>query len=251
MPITATALYRDAMNFTRNQFISILMMSLLTAFITVTMNNAFLPSVDELQILLQSINDDFPASAKIGLMDLVQQLTSEQKNVLLKISVADIFSTLIGNSLLVGGVLMLIQLVSNGQRTSALRAIGASTPFLLKLFIFLLLCILLIPLGIVLFVVPGILLAIALCLSPVIIVAEKSGVFHAIKLSARLAYDNLRITASAIVTWILTKIVILLLVSLLPISSPTVMAVVLNGLGNLISAILLIYLFRLYMLLRA
>ncbi len=82
-------------------------------------------------------------------------------------------------------------------------------------------------------------------------VADKSGVFHAIKLSARLAYDNLRITASAIVTWMLTKIVILLLVSLLPISSPTVMAVVLNGLGNLISAILLIYLFRLYMLLRA
>ncbi|MEI7365811.1 YciC family protein, partial [Pectobacterium parmentieri] len=104
MPITANALYRDAMNFTRNQFISILMMSLLTAFITVIMNNVFLPSVDELQILLHSINDDFPASAKLGLMDLVQQLTPEQKNVLLKISAADIFSTLVGNSLLVGGV---------------------------------------------------------------------------------------------------------------------------------------------------
>ncbi|MCL6409264.1 UPF0259 family protein, partial [Dickeya dadantii] len=50
---------------------------------------------------------------------------------------------------------------------------------------------------------------------------------------------------------LLAKIAILLIVSKLPISSPTVLSVVLNGLSNLISAILLIYLFRLYMLLRA
>ncbi|WP_350316696.1 YciC family protein [Pectobacterium aroidearum] len=250
MPITANTLYRDTMNFTRNQFISILMMSLLTAFITVILNHALSPSVDELRILSSS-GSDLSSSVESGLMDLIQQMTPEQQTVLLKMSAAGTFAALVGNVLLTGGVLMLIQLVSDGHRTSALRAIGASTPFLLRLLFLILLCTLLIQLGMMLLVIPGVLLAIALSLSPVIVVTEKSGIFSAIKASTKLAYGNLRVTAPAIVMWLLAKIAILLVVSKLPISSPTVLGVVLNGLSNLISAILLIYLFRLYMLLRA
>ncbi|MEI7194388.1 YciC family protein [Pectobacterium versatile] len=246
MPITANTLYRDTMNFTRNQFISILMMSLLTAFITVILDHAISSSEDELQILSNS-----------GFMDLIQQMTPEQQTVLMKMLAANagVFPTLLGNVLLTGGVLMLIQLVSDGQRTSALRAIGASAPFLLRLLILILLCTLLIQFGIMFLIVPGVLLAIAFSLSPVIMITEKCGVFRAIKASAKLAYGNLRAVAPAIVVWLLanllTKIAIFLFVLTLPNSSPTVLGVVLNGLGNLISAILLIYLFRLYMLLRA
>ncbi|MEH2921251.1 YciC family protein [Samsonia erythrinae] len=250
MPITANTLYRDTMNFTRNQFISILMMALLTAFITVILNHALSPSGEELRILSSS-GSDLPSSVESGLMDLIQQMTPEQQAVLLKLSAAGTFSALVGNVLLTGGILMLIQLVSNGQHTSALRAIGASVPFLLRLLILILLCTLLIQFGMMLLIIPGILLAIALSLSPVIVVTEKSGVFSAIKSSAKLAYSNLRATAPAVLIWLLAKIAILLVVSKLPISSPTVLAVVLNGLSNLLSAILLVYLYRLYMLLRA
>ncbi len=41
MPITANALYRDSFNFLRNQLASILMLALLTAFISVLLNQAF------------------------------------------------------------------------------------------------------------------------------------------------------------------------------------------------------------------
>ncbi|MEH0832678.1 YciC family protein [Pectobacterium cacticida] len=250
MPITANTLYRDTMNFTRNQFISILMLSLLTAFIAVILSHALSPSVDELRIL-SSTSSDLSSSVESSLMDLIQQMTPEQQSVLLKMSAASVFAELVGNVLLTGGILMLIQLVSEGQRTSALRAIGASAPFLLRLLLLILLCTLLIQLGMMLLIIPGVLFAIALSLSPVIVVTEKSGIFSAMKTSAKLAYGNMRATAPAVITWLLAKVAILLVVSKLPISSPTVLGVVLNGLSNLISAILLIYLFRLYMLLRA
>ncbi|PWC12448.1 YciC family protein [Brenneria corticis] len=250
MPITANTLYRDTMNFTRNQFITILMMSLLTAFITVILNQAFAPGSEELQTL-NNAGGDLSSSVELGLMDLIQQMTPEQQTVLLKMSAAGTFSALIGNAILTGGIIMLIQTVSAGNRTSALRAIGASAPVLPRLFLLILLCTLVIQLGMLFLVIPGVLLAIALSLSPVIAVTEKRGVVSSIKTSVKLAYANLRVTAPAVILWLLTKIAILLLVTKITVFSPTVMAVLLNGLSNLISAILLVYLFRLYMLLRA
>lgn len=249
MSITANTLYRDTMNFTRNQFVSILLMALLTAFITVILNHAFAPGDEELQTL-NNVGGDLSSSVELGVMDMIQQMTPEQQVVLLKMSAAGTFAALVGNAILTGGILMLLQMVSAGNRTSALRAIGAAAPALPRLFILILLCTLLVQFGMLFLVIPGVLLAIAVSLSPVIVVTEKYGVFRAIKASAKLAYANLRVTAPAVILWILTKIAILLLVTKIPVFSPTVLAILLNGLSNLISAILLIYLFRLYMLLR-
>lgn len=249
MPITANTLYRDSFNFFRNQLTSILMLALLTAFISVLLNQAFSPDVEQLKIL-SATEGDFAASAGMGIQEIIQQMTPEQQMVLLKVSAAASFSALIGNVLLLGGMLALIPLVSQGQRISALRAIGASAPMLPRLLILMFLCTLMVQLGITAFIVPGIVLAVGLALAPMIMSGEKAGIFTSIRSSFRLSFANVRLISPAIMLWLAAKLALLLLVGVLSALHPTIGMVIIGALSNLISALLIIYLSRLYMLVK-
>ncbi|ATM95765.1 membrane protein YciC, linked to IspA [Yersinia frederiksenii] len=249
MPITANTLYRDSFNFLRNQLPAILLLALLTAFITVMLNQAFIPGTEQLSILSAS-ESDFASSGNVSIRDMVAQLTPEQQIVLLKVSAAATFSALVGNVLLVGGMLTLISMVSMGRRVSALQAIGLSVPTLPRLLLLMFIGTLLIQLGLMIFIVPGIAIAVALSLSPVIVTTEKIGVFAAIKASSKLAFSNVRLIIPAMMLWIAAKLVLLYLVNHLTALPTPIASVILSTLSNLVSALLLVYLFRLYMLLR-
>jgi len=141
-------------------------------------------------------------------------------------------------------------MVSGGMNTSALRSIGASAPVLPRLLGLMLVCTLLVQLGLTLFVVPGVLIAVAVSMSPVIACTEKMGVFKSIKVSSKLAFANARLVFPAIMFWLAAKMLVLLAVSHLTMLPAMAATVVLGTLSNLISALLLIYMFRLYSKLR-
>ncbi|WP_145563925.1 YciC family protein [Yersinia aldovae] len=250
MPITANTLYRDSFNFLRNQMPAILLLALLTAFITVMLNQAFIPDTEQLSTLSTTENDLTSSGNNMSISEIVSQMTPEQQMVLLKVSAVATFSALVGNVLLVGGLLTLISMVSTGRRISALQAIGLSLPILPRLLLLMFIGTLLVQLGLTMFIVPGVVLAVALSLSPVIVTTEKIGVFAAIKVSMKLAFANVRLIVPAMMLWIAAKLILLYLVSHLTILPTTIATVVLSALSNLVSALLLVYLFRLYMFLR-
>ena len=54
MSITASSLYRDTGNFLRHQLVTIVLMALLTSFITVIVGHALTPGEDQLYLLSQA-----------------------------------------------------------------------------------------------------------------------------------------------------------------------------------------------------
>ncbi|CUX95953.1 hypothetical protein FVIR_GE00148 [Candidatus Gullanella endobia] len=248
MLIMVNSLYRDMLNFFRNQFTSILLLVFLTAFFNTLLSHTLFPENEQLIRLIDSTH--IKDTTDVTLQQLVQKLSLEKKLVLLKASIIAIFSGLISNILLVGGLLSMIHQISNRKYIGLLHAIFLLVPLLPRLMLLIFITTLLVKLGLLLIIIPGIFLAIVFSLAPIIIISDNLDVIKSMCLSASIASNNFRLLIPAIFFWFLAKTALLLMSTQFSFLSSLVTAILLNSLNNLISSLLLIYLYRLYMLLQ-
>ncbi len=250
MPIMANSLYRDSFNFLRNHLVSILSLTLLSALITVILNQTLLPDNEQLKTL-STTEHALSSQNNINISDIIQQMAPEQQIVLLKVSVVATLSSLAGNVFLTASLLMLINLISQGHPGSTLQAIGSAMPILPRLLLLMFISTLLTQLGLTLLIIPGVIIAVIFSLAPIILVKEKNGVLDAIKTSTKLSCSHIRLIIPVIILWMTAKLILLFLVKYLTALTPMVITLILSTINNIISALLMIYLFRLYMLLRS
>lgn len=243
MSISAGSLYRETAYFLRYQLSTIVLIALVSAFSSMIMVYVLFPNTEQLMLLEGS-------SRSSHLLEKMQNMTREQNQVLLHVAAVGTFASLVGNVLLLGGMISLISKVTARESVSALHAIGASVPFLPRLLLLTFLATLLIELGFILLMVPGVILTIMLALAPIILVSEKKGIFSSMYASIRLVQSQIKLIAPAVILWLLAKVLLLLLTMSFTVLPMHVASIVFNTLSNLTSAALIIYLSRLYMLIR-
>lgn len=176
MPITANSLFRDSLNFIRYQLSSFIMLALLASFIFYLLIQATAPDVTQLhQLIIQSVG-----SAQLSAEELqtsLKSLSLEQQQEIVRMAVplfgSIALSVFLSDLILVAGVITLTIQVSQGMRTSALRAIGSSATSLPTLMILTAAAYLLILFGMSIYLLPGIFFAFVLVLSPIVLLESK------------------------------------------------------------------------------
>ncbi|AOM40121.1 YciC family protein [Xenorhabdus hominickii] len=242
MPITANSLYRDSINFLKNHLLNIVILSVLAALVTTLLEHFLMPNGEQLQLLI-GIQNAFKESGNAGIKDFVAHLTPDEQFMFLRTAFGILFSNIFGSTLLTASVLVLISAVSNGQQTNAIHASTLAITLLPKMFLLMFICTLLVQIGYALMFLPGVLFSITFALAPIFLFEKGKNVFSAMQDSWKLAFDNLRLLIPATLLWLAIKLILALVLVRMP-------DMVLSMLNNLLSALFLIYLFRLYMLVK-
>ncbi|MBI6550640.1 YciC family protein [Xenorhabdus lircayensis] len=242
MPITANTLYRDSINFLKSQMLNIVILSVLAALVTTLLEHFLMPNGEQLKLLIE-IQNAFKESGNAGIKDFVAQLTPDEQFMFLRTAFGILFTNIFGNTLLTASVLVLINAVSNGRQTNAIHAGTLSIALLPKMFLLMFICTLLVQIGYALMFLPGVLFSIAFALAPIFLFEKGKNVFAAMQESWKLAFNNMRLLIPAMLLWIAVKLILVLVLVKMP-------DMLLSMLNNLLSALLLIYLFRLYMLVK-
>ncbi|UDG79471.1 hypothetical protein F7X37_00458 [Candidatus Ecksteinia adelgidicola] len=248
MSIIANNLYRDSLNFFRNQFTNILILSLLTAFVPLLFNQ-ILRIDNKITNTLIDIQNHSLILSSMDMREFIQTIQPYQQLALIKTTITVMFLRLINYVFLIGGMITLLQTSSQKKHISVFCAVINSTSILPRLLVLLFVCNTFIQIGLRLFIVPGIIITLIFLLASIIMSLEKKNIFTSIKSSCTLIFVNIRLITPIMMFFLLIKMILYMLNQHLSFNL-NAMNLILTTLNHLLSTLLLIYLFRLYMLLK-
>jgi hypothetical protein len=191
--------------------------------------------------------NNYSYSRVVSLLNNIQSIPQEQIHAILQTLIAGAIATLVGNAILVGSITSIVKSSSYGKKTNTLKAMSSSLPILPRLLIQISISTLLVQVGFMLLIVPGILLTILISLAPILLAKKNISIIMAIQDSFIIVWRNIGLVSPAIVLWLLARASVTLFVSLLPLPS-VIIVLGLATIYNILYALLIIYLYRLLML---
>ncbi|QIE01993.1 YciC family protein [Buchnera aphidicola] len=244
MRITVRELYHDTYYFFSKQIKMIIFIS-----ISVTFLNIFLEMLFQPDMHISSIIENNHFINANSLLELINNMNIYEKHQLLKYSIVKIMIFLASKTILTSSIITLILFLSNMIKDSIISLIYSFLSFLPSLFMLNFLTVIIIQLGLMLFVVPGVLLSIILPLSPIILSFKHGGLISSIRTSMYLSWKHIKIIGPGVLFWIFGKFFItILFLSYMHVMNKNIILFMLNISINIIFSILIIYLFRFYMI---
>ncbi|WP_331828149.1 YciC family protein [Candidatus Blochmannia sp. SNP] len=239
-------LSRDVFHFIHNYCTDITILILITTLIQVCLDYVLLPKQEELIFMNNFIG--------IGLRNVIKELSADQQYILFKLSAANGISKMLSSTFLFGSILTMLHLISTTNKNNQHLNIGniiTSTILIFPKFLLLIFyTTLFVQLGLMTAIIPGILLAIIISLTPVIIITDNLPIMESICLSIKISSRNFHLITPPILLWFLIKTMLILILFHHYDYWICITKILVNSLSNALSVIILIYLYRLYMLVK-
>lgn len=243
MSITIRELCNDTYHFVSKEIKTIVFISIISTFISISINMLIRP---DLQVISMIESKNFINSRSI--FDFIQNMNLYEKKELLKYSIFKIFEFLMNKTFLLGSIITFIRYLSNRKKESLISSMYYLLKFLPSLFMLNFITTTAIQIGFMFFILPGILFSILFALSPIVLSFTNNNLIDSIRLSLIISYKNLNIVGIGVLFWICIKFIVTTILSSNYLIGKNFIFLILNINMNIFFSILIIYLFRFYML---
>ncbi|WP_343153138.1 YciC family protein [Buchnera aphidicola] len=242
MYITSKLLFNDSKNFFIKNFWIIFLISLFSALIAMTISYFIDPEYRKLSIFyeMNKYNTNY-------LFTKIQSMHVSEQKILFRLLFSKISSYLIANTILLSGVIGILELFFLNKNNSWKKKIYKMIIFFPDLLLMVIVLTIIVQFGSMIFIIPGLFIFSLLSLSPIILFTEEKNVIFSIKKSISISFKNMRFIFPSIMFWIFSKSIVLIISFITnTIISPYSNIFLLYGINNLLLSFLIIYLFRFY-----
>ncbi|MFP3014280.1 MAG: YciC family protein [Arsenophonus sp.] len=245
MPITSNTLISDSFNFFKNQLNGLLFLSFISANIGIILYY-FLVPIDEMTIILKTISSQ---NNSTEFLTWATKLSDKEKMTIIKVSILSLTTIFIGLILLVSSVVTYLLELTIGNSISAFQAFVLSLRISPNILILLFICTIIIYFGFILFIFPGIILAVGFSLSPIVLIIRKNiSPLRAISKSWRISFQYWWLILLILLFCTLSQILVTMLFEQFHFLPNLINNIISFTLNNLLTSFALICFFRIYML---
>lgn len=188
----------------------------------------------------------------ISMQEIFNYLSINQRHTLIQACIINNIFKIFINAILCVSILTMLKLITNNTicRFDLFDLVKPSILFFPKLLLLIFYNTLFIQLGLLLVLIPGIIIAILTSLSMIILIHENTSVIESIYKSIKISFFNINLIAPIILLWFLIKTIVAMIWIQYINEWSIVLKICLNSIIHLMSIIVLIYLYRLYILLK-